>query len=389
MSEPARAQLAALAALAGLPALGPRRFLALVHHRSPLDAWALASAGDAAALARALGGDRDLDTLARSWRSAADGVDPLAVLAAHEAADVAVLAHPSVLAEPPSPPDGPRYPERLVDDPEPPAVLFARGGPVPAGPSVAIVGTRRCTGTGAGMARELGRELAAAGVHVISGLALGIDGAAHRGALDARSGHPDAASPIGVVGSGPDVAYPTRHRDLWEAVAAEGTLLSEAPLGARPAGWRFPCRNRLIAALADVVVVVESHAAGGSLHTVHEAIRRDVDVMAVPGSVRSPAAAGTNQLLAEGCPPVRDAGDVLVALGLVRGRRRRPVEHRPLPGPDAAAVLDALGWEPATFEHLAVRCGLGLAELAVALEELVAGGWVSQHGGWYEQRATA
>lgn len=389
MSGRARADLAALAALAGLPAMGPRRLLALLRDRRPVDAWALAVADDPATLRRALSGERDLATLARAWRAAADGVRPDALLRAHEAAGVAVLAHPSVLADPPATPGGPRYPQRLVDDPEPPAVLFARGGLVPDGPSVAVVGTRRCTGTGAGMARELGRELAAAGVHVVSGLALGIDGAAHRGALDARASHPEAAAPVGVVGSGLDVAYPARHRDLWEAVAAEGLLLGEAPLGARPAAWRFPCRNRLVAALADVVVVVESHVAGGSLHTVHEAIRRDVDVMVVPGSVRSPAAAGTNQLLAEGCPPVRDAGDVLVALGLVRGRRHRRVESRPAPGPDAAVVLDALGWEPATFEHLAVRCGLGLAELAVALEQLVADGWVSQHGGWYEQRASA
>jgi DNA processing protein len=172
-------------------------------------------------------------------------------------------------------------------------------------------------------------------------------------------------------------------------VAAAGVLLSEAPLGLRPAAWRFPARNRLIAALAHVVVVVESHSVGGSLHTVHEAIQRDVEVMAVPGSVRNPAAAGTNQLLAEGATPVRDVDDVLVALGLQRGRRRPGSQRRPAPNATAAVVLEAFSWEPVTFEHLAVRTGLDLPALAVALEQLVAGGWVLVEGGWYERRASA
>src|SRR5439155_3892513 len=127
---------------------------------------------------------------------------------------------------------------------------------------------------------------------------LGIDGAAHRGALDA--GADGGAPPIGVVGSGLDVIYPKAHAGLWDAVARAGVLLSEAPLGAAPEPWRFPARNRIIAALGSVVVVVESREQGGSLHTVSEASRRNVPVMAVPGPVRSAASTGTNVLPAAG-----------------------------------------------------------------------------------------
>lgn len=390
--------LAALVALAGLPGMGPRRLRALVVGRPASEAWAVATAGHPGRLRLALRTGDDVTTLAAAWAGAAAGVDPSALLAAHDAAGVSLHPHPEVgraaqrhgthALDDVAAADA--YPSALVEDLEPPAILFAQGSmEALEGPCVAVVGTRRCTGTGGGMARELGRELAAAGVHVVSGLALGIDGAAHRGALDALAGHPGAAPPVGVVGSGLDVPYPSRHRDLWAAVAAAGLLLSETPLGLRPAAWRFPARNRLIAALAHVVVVVESHSVGGSLHTVHEAIQRDVEVMAVPGSVRNPAAAGTNQLLAEGATPVRDVDDVLVALGLQRGRRRTGPERRPAPSPAGAVVLEAFSWEPVTFEHLAVRTGLDLPALAVALEQLVAGGWVLSEGGWYERRVSA
>ncbi|MEO7571439.1 MAG: DNA-processing protein DprA, partial [Acidimicrobiales bacterium] len=246
---------------------------------------------------------------------------------------------------------------------------------------VAIVGTRRCTGGGAGVARELGRELTEAGVTIVSGLALGIDGAAHRGVLDA------GGAPVGVVGCGLDVVYPSRHRDLWAQVRSAGLLLSEAPLGVRPAAWRFPARNRIIAGLADLVVVVESHAKGGSMHTVREADDRAIQVMAVPGSVRSPSAAGTNQLLAEGCAPVRDATDVLVALGLSVATRAADADRRAKPDPTGQTVLAAFDWEPATLEHLVVRTGLRLPDLALTLEQLLAAGWVESAGGWYERVA--
>jgi DNA processing protein len=198
------------------------------------------------------------------------------------------------------------------DDPDPPAVLFARGQTRLAseGPIVAVVGTRRCTALGRRVAFDLGAELAEAGVTVASGLATGIDSAAHAGVLAALG------LAVGVVATGLDVVYPRANRELWSRVGGEGLLLSEAPPGTRPERWRFPARNRLIAGLAGVVVVVESHAEGGSLLTAAEAADRGRPVMAVPGSITSPASAGSNRLLRDGCSPVCSTDDVLGALGL-------------------------------------------------------------------------
>jgi DNA processing protein len=315
----------------------------------------------------------ELSRLASAWRAHA-GDEPGAVAAAHRAAGVRVLLL-----------DDPDYPEAIRIDHEPPAVLFVHGDlALLSGPRVAVVGTRRCTGSGAAVARDLGRELAAAGVAVVSGLALGIDGAAHAGAL---TGGERAGPPIGVIGCGHDRPYPRQHTALWGAVRARGMMVGECPLGTPPASWRFPARNRVIAALADVLVVVESHAVGGSLLTVQEAIDRDVPVMAVPGSVRSPATAGTNQLLADGCPPVRDLDDVLVALGLHTAGRRGRVDRRRRPGAEGADVLAALGWEPATLEQLVVRTGRSVLAVSLALHELEVDGWVALDGSWYEQVA--
>lgn len=331
------------ALLAGHPAVGPRRLRELLDANGPEASWV------------EIGGD--------------PSVDAGAIAAAHREAGVAILCR-----------DDPRYPDALRADPDPPAVLFTQGALDALGDvRVAIVGTRRCTGAGAGFARELGRDLTEAGVAIVSGLALGIDGAAHRGVLE-TGGHP-----VGVVGCGLDVVYPSRNRDLWHGVRRAGVLLSEAPLGVRPAAWRFPARNRIIAALAHLVVVVESHAAGGSLHTVREADDRSIEVMAVPGSVRSPAAAGTNRLLAEGSAPVRDATDVLVALGLSAASRAAEVDRREPPDVTGRRVLAAFDWEPATLEHLAVRTGLPVPELALALEALLARGWIESAGGWFER----
>ena len=237
---------------------------------------------------------------------------------------------------------------------------------------------------------ELGAGLADAGVTVVSGLALGIDGAAHRGALAAQG-----APVVGVVGSGLDVVYPRGNRDLWDAVKASGTLLTEAPLGAEPEGWRFPARNRLLAALADVVVVVESKRAGGSMHTVEEAIRRGVTVMAVPGSVRNPAAAGTNLLLSEGCPPACSTDDVLVALGLASegaSTAAASTGDPDLPGEPASSVgavrldplqqrlLDLLDDGPVSLDALVLRAGAPVPEVLVAAEGLERLGLMARDG---------
>jgi DNA protecting protein DprA len=212
-----------------------------------------------------------------------------------------------------------RYPAALAADPEPPAVLFWVGSLEWLDrQSVAVVGTRNATPDGRAVAFELGRDLAAAGIPVISGLALGIDGAAHAGVLRALELDSGSAGPVGVAASGLDVPYPRRHAGLWRKVAATGVLLSENLPGRPAEAWRFPSRNRVIAGLSQMVVVVESHDSGGSLLTVEAAIHRGIEVRVVPGPVHSPASAGTNQLLYDGAGPIRHARDVLDALGMLR-----------------------------------------------------------------------
>jgi DNA processing protein len=277
------------------------------------------------------------------------------------------------------------YPAPLVDDIEPPAVLFMRGDPnAISGPRVAIVGTRDATRYGLDLAYELGRELAAAGVAIVSGLAVGIDGAAHSGALAA-----DTAPPIGVVGSGLDVVYPRRNASLWRAVERRGVLLGEAPLGGPPERWRFPARNRVIAALADVVIVVESRETGGSMHTVAEAERRGRPVFAAPGPVRSATSGGTNRLLRDGANVVCDSGDVLVALGLSSALCRPLRDPRPEPAPGDTPVLDAIGWTPISLGGLAARTQQPLGQLALALNRLCDQGWLVERSGWFERVARA
>jgi len=210
----------------------------------------------------------------------------------------------------------PGYPQRLLRARSVPELLYVRGSiDHAAAPCVGIVGTRRATHYGLEIATELGRELARRGIVVVSGLARGIDGAAHRGVLAATD---RVNGPLAVVGGGVDVVFPAQHRRLWEEVVETGGIISEAPPGAAPEGWRFPQRNRIIAALSQVLVVVESSRQGGAIHTVLAANAYGVPVLAVPGSVRSPQSEGTNAIIQEGgAHLVLDVHDVLAALSLV------------------------------------------------------------------------
>lgn len=354
-----------LVALASLPAVGPARLRALLAVDSPSAVWAGLKERSSPGLLQ-VAGKQDLF---EQWHRAAASLDVARLWDWHREHGVGVAALGT-----------PGYPSALSHDMDPPAVVFHKGDPqVVSGPRVAVVGTRRCTRYGSDVAFELGRDLSSAGVGVVSGLALGIDAAAHAGALEAK-----AAPPIAVVGNGMDKAYPERNRALWRAVADQGVLLGEAPLGAPPERWRFPARNRIIAALADVVVVVESHASGGSMHTVAEAAARDRAVLAVPGPVRSSASDGCLELLADGCAPCRDVDDVLLALGM-SGAEAAPLDSRPCPGRIGQRVLDALGWQPADAEQIKGRTGLTMAEVAGALEELRVAGWVAVSGRWIER----
>ena len=365
-----------VAAVVGLDGMGPARYRALVaEFGDARTAWDHVLAGQVhrrPAVAAALG--KQPGRVAASWARDAAQLDPVAIWERHVEAGVGVVL-----------PGAPGCPDVFTDDPEPPVILFHQGDPdVVVGARVAIVGTRDCTRYGHELAFELAGDLSRAGVSVVSGLALGIDSGAHAGAVAA-----EGAPPIAVVGSGLDVVYPRRNGPLWREVARRGVVWSEYPLGSPATAWHFPARNRLIAALCDVVVVVESHARGGALLTVDEALRRNRAVMAVPGPVRSPASAGTNQLLADGpaATVARDASDVLVALGLGPGARRRAVERRSPPLPGDQTVLDAMGWQPVTTDHLLLRTGLRFPDLAGALSRLEGSGWVAQRGGWLERRA--
>ena len=383
----ARTPIEAAVALASLSTIGPRRFTAVVRAFGFVGAWervgrrALLSTPEVAKVLGAKAGEVQ-DQWAREWRAIAPGE----LLDAHHRAGVAVTIFGDDC-----------YPSALAADVEPPMVLFSLGElDAIRGRRVAIVGTRRCTRGGRLTALEMARGHAGEGVSVVSGLALGIDGAAHEGVLAATGGAP----PIGVVGTGLDVVYPRRHHQLWETVAARGVLLSEVPIGGGALPWRFPARNRIIAALSEVVVVVESHATGGALHTVDEALRRDHTVLVVPGSVRSAASVGTNTLLHDGLGPARDARDVLVALGSgvgeasAAGSEDEPASTTPatpLPGlgqdrvdPADAAVLAHLGGEPVSIDHLAAATGLELGDLAVRLIRLEQQGAVSRSGSWIE-----
>lgn len=377
---PDEAYLAALASLAGM---GPARLERLLGHWRPPEAWDALVAGR---LTEAAGVARVGERVAQRWGRDASGSDPAEIHGCHARSGVGVVRRGT-----------PDYPARLAGDAEPPAVLFAQGATeLLARPTVTIVGTRRCTRYGADVAFDLGKAAAAHGVTVISGLAVGIDAAAHAGALAA-----DEVPPVGVVGSGLDRIYPRENAVLWKMVAQRGLLLSEAPLGAPPERWRFPARNRIMAALGDACIVVESHADGGALGTATEAARRGQTVAAVPGPIRSPASEGSNRLIAEGCGVICDVEDLLVLLDIEHERLRfrevpqgGPRETEPGGGeesavapadPASAVILDAFDWMPATLEMLASRTGVDLGELSWQLESLCAAGRLMRRGLWYER----
>jgi DNA processing protein len=360
--------LAALAALAGLPSMGPRRLRLIVAHHDPAEALLRLAAG------------RTLhDRVERAGDPAS--MPRLRAQAAAASADRALDRCRRCEVEILVPGDG-RYPAQLEIDPEAPAVLFARGDPgAVASRRVGIIGTRNATASGRATAADLGAALAAEGVVVVSGLARGIDAAAHRGVRSA--GGP--GRPLAVVGNGPDVAYPRQNAELWAWVAADGLLLSEWPPGVPPDAWRFPQRNRILAALCEVLVVVESRERGGSLITARAAADRSVEVMAVPGSPRSPASAGTNRLLVDGAAPVTSALDVLTMLGLDH-RRQAELPFDPRPWPDAvqARVLQACRDRPGTLDTIVSATGLTVTEAALAAARLERSGWLVESGGWFE-----
>ena len=245
------------------------------------------------------------------------------------------------------------------------AALLAR-------PAVAIVGARACSAYGRQVARSLGRELAAAGLVVVSGLARGIDAEAHRGALEATG------TTVAVLGCGIDRDYPAANRELARQVAATGLVVSEYAPGVEPAPWRFPARNRIVAGLCAATVVVEARERSGALITADFALEEGREVFAVPGEITSALSAGANALLRLGATPLTCAQDVLESYGIA-------VPERPelQVGAQAAAVLERVREGATSADELARAAGLGAGELAVVLTELELAGAVTQEEGIY------
>lgn len=278
--------------------------------------------------------------------------------------------------------DGPDYPALLAELDSAPPILTCRGDvTLAARPCVAIVGARNASAAAVKLARQFAGELGEAGLVVVSGLARGIDGAAHRASIDHGT--------IGVIASGIDIAYPSEHLDLQEAVAHKGLLLAEQPPGTEPLARHFPTRNRIIAGLAAGTVVVEAAPKSGSLITARLAGEAGREVMAVPGSPLEPRAQGCNQLIREGAVLVQSAADVIE---LVRGFDGQPRSHfreiasgfQPLPddlGDSPADVIGLLTTAPVGVDELIRQSGESPAAVQLALLELELAGQLVRHAG--------
>jgi DNA processing protein len=419
-------------ALASLPGTGPGWLADLLGRHAPEEAWDQVLAGAAAPARTGWAGSRVVQgSMSPAGRRGAHErfVQLARTFDVRAAWDYCLKMGLKVAW-----PGSAGYPTSLERGPGRPGVLFWVGDIswVERCPVVAVVGTRRCTPEGAQTAYEMARELASAGVCVVSGLALGIDGAAHAGALagmeEARER--GGAATVGVAASGADVVYPRQHAALWRRLAGTGAVMSETPPRRPAQPWRFPARNRVVAGLSQMVVVVECHLSGGSWHTVDAALRWGVEVGAVPGPVRSPASDGTNMMIRDGATPVRSARDVLDSLGSfagtpVPGQRRAAVTAparaptAPVPRvcssrggtasgdgavasaqskvrqvPDGAfsavdlspvehKVLAAIGWRAVCLEDAVESSGLPVRAVALALARLEEAGALCSEGGWW------
>jgi DNA processing protein len=267
-------------------------------------------------------------------------------------------------------------PERLRAIHDPPRSLFLRGNGEPellARPAAAVVGARACSLYGAQVARQLGRELAAAGLVVVSGLARGVDGEAHRGALEA-----DGIT-VAVLGCGIDRDYPAVHAQLAGRICERGLVVSEYEPGVEPAPWRFPARNRIIAGLAVATVIVEARERSGALITADFALEEGREVFAVPGEITAGLAVGTNRLIRQGAAPLTAIEDVLEVFGL----REAPRVVEAQLGGEARCVLDRLADGASSMDELTRSTNLGPALLAAALVELELAGAVREADGVY------
>lgn len=280
----------------------------------------------------------------------------------------------------------PFYPDHLHQIHDPPLVLFYRGDPgCLSSPVVALIGSRACSDYGRRVSGMLASELAAGGVTVISGLAYGIDAAAHKGALAV------GGKTAGVLGCGLDVVYPGKHGHLYDAITAQGVLLSEYPLATRPDGFRFPARNRIISGLASAVVVVEATEQSGSLITARLALDQGREVFAVPGRVDSVKSSGTHRLIQQGAYLVQSAQDIFDELGIIPGKTggeqsgENGIQSEPVHG-DEARLLDCLDTYPVDIDTLIRVTGLDTASIHGMLLNLELNGRVRQLPGQLYER---
>ncbi len=281
------------------------------------------------------------------------------------------------------------YPAALLQIPDPPPLLYLLGAPAfadaPAdAPGVAVVGSRNPTPQGAVNARSFARALAEAGWTVVSGLALGVDGAAHEGALDAP-GNAGRCATIAVVGTGLDRVYPVRHRALAHRIAAQGLIVSEFPLGTPPLTPNFPRRNRLIAGLSRGTLVVEAALPSGSLITARLAAEQGREVFAIPGSIHAPQSRGCHALIRQGAKLVETVHDILEELGATTAHTAAAA---PAPCSDESALLAALGFDPVGLDALAARTREDAASLQAQLLALELEGRLARLPGGLFQRLT-
>lgn len=274
--------------------------------------------------------------------------------------------------------DDEAYPRRLKEIDQPPPVLFLRHQLVPDDEwAVGIVGTRRATAYGRQVTEELARTLASSGVTVVSGLARGIDAAAHQAAL--RAG----GRTIAVLGSGPDHIYPPEHRRLADEIIAHGAILSDYPPGTPPDAANFPPRNRIISGISIAVVVVEAGETSGALITANFAVEQGRDVFAVPGSIVSAQSKGTNRLIRQGATPMLDPQQVLEALNLNMVTQYRQARLAIPADATEACLLQAIGTEPTHIDEIQHQSGLPIEQVTATLSLMELKGMVRQVGGMH------
>jgi DNA processing protein len=344
-------------AFSHVPGIGPARLAALISRFGSIEAaWRAPEAALAAVLDR-----RSLASLLAT-RATFDGDAAVERL---RAAGARVLTL-----------EDPAYPPQLREIPWAPFLVYVVGEvELLASRAVAIVGTRQASEYGGRAARQLARDLAAAGVTIVSGLALGIDAIAHQAALDA------GGWTIAVLGSGVDVAYPARHRRLMRAIGRQGALLSEYPPGTTPDAGNFPARNRIIGGLALATIVVEAGTHSGALITARCAADQGRDVFAVPGSIYSPGSVGTNALIAAGCGVALSAEDVLAALDLSQLAAQHEARQALPADPTESHLLAHLTADPLHIDALGRATGLTIAEVSRALAMMELKGVVQHIGG--------